>query len=132
MKIFNRIYLNEIFLFGIVCVLAGCTLFIDTSIQARHNWWLEDAHKRIEKNPNMYAPYWRNKNKDPRFMGSRTLPNGNIEDQYFDSGGAIRGVNGAPVFYPCHYFYEYEPKSGLIVNFRFEEKEKYDCRATGA
>ena len=124
MKIFNRISLNEIFLFGIVCGLAGCTLFIDTSIQARHNWWLEDAHKRIEQNPNMYAPYWRNKNKDPRFMGSRTLPNGNIEDQYYD--GLLRNKE------KCHYFYEYEPKSGLIVNFRFEEKEKYDCRATGA
>ena len=109
---------------GILCLLAGCLLFIDTSVQARHNWWLEDAHKRMEQHPNMHGPYWANKKNNEFFMGSRTLPNGHIEDQYYY--GVLREKG------KCLYFYEYEPKSGLIVNFRFEEKEKYDCRATGA
>ena len=126
-----RVYLVTVVLMSSSGVLTGCMMCFDCR-QKLQDMWLTGARIRIEQNQNMYAPYWRNKNKDPRFMGSRTLPNGNIEDRYFDSGGAIRGVNGAPAFYPCHYFYEYEPKSGLIVNFRFEEKEKYDCRATGA
>lgn len=109
---------------GFLCLLTGCVLFVDFSVQARHNWWLEDQHKLVAQNPNIYAPYWANKNKNEFFMGSKTLPNGNIEDQYYY--GVLREKG------KCLYFYEYEPKSGLIVNFRFKEKKKYDCRATGA
>ena len=118
-----RVYLVTVVLMSSSGVLTGCMLCFDCR-QKLQDMWLTGARIRIEQNQNMYAPYWANKNKNPRFMGSTTLHNGNIEDQYYD--GLLRNK------VKCHYFYEYEPKSGLIVNFRFEEKEKYDCRATGA
>ncbi len=117
---------------GILCLLAGCLLFIDTSVQARHNWWLEGHLEHMKTHPNIYAPYWANRASGYGFVGSKTLPNGNIEDEYFDGFSDVRDKRNGVFIHNCIYFYEYEPKSGLIVNFRFEEKKKYDCRATGA
>jgi hypothetical protein len=116
----------------ILSLLSGCLLFIDTSVQARHNWWLESHLEHMKTHPNIYAPYWANRASGDNFVGSKTLPNGNIEDEYFDGLSDGRHKGNGVFIHNCIYFYEYEPKSGLIVNFRFEEKEKYDCRATGA
>ncbi len=65
----------------------------------------------------MYSPSWQNYNKED-VIKTTTLPNGNIENEYkwYGKGG-------------CRSFYEYEPNSGLIVGFRFEEDKKYDCQA---
>lgn len=47
------------------------------------------------------------------FVGSKSLPNGNIENEY----KYIR---------TCRYFFEYDPETRIIVNWRFEGKES-DC-----
>jgi len=48
-----------------------------------------------------------------RYLGSKSLPNGNIENEY----QYIR---------TCRYFFEYDPETRTIVNWRFEGKES-DC-----
>lgn len=48
-----------------------------------------------------------------KLIGTRKLQNGNIENEYF-----LRGT--------CRYFYEIDPKTRLIVRFRFEGNVK-DC-----
>lgn len=47
------------------------------------------------------------------FLGSRVLPNGNIENEYQDRG-------------TCRYFFEFNPKTRIIVGWRFEGSER-DC-----
>ena len=54
-------------------------------------------------------------------LGIKTLSNGNSEKEYIHFWMRDK----------CHFFYEYEPKSGLIVKFRIEEKEKNACQAPG-
>lgn len=50
----------------------------------------------------------------PKYLlGSRDLPNGNIENKYMDRGA-------------CRYFFEYDPATRIIVDWRFEGSEK-DC-----
>lgn len=55
-------------------------------------------------------------------LSRKKLPNGNLEDGY--QYGLVVGR--------CLYFYEYEPESGRIVGFRYEESQLYGCRLTGA
>lgn len=62
------------------------------------------------------------KRKENLFLGDRALPNGNLE------AGFIDGHNQPK----CRYYFEYEPKTGAIVGFRFEESERFACRLTGA
>lgn len=46
-------------------------------------------------------------------LGSRDLPNGNIENEYLDRGS-------------CRYFFEFDPKTRIIIGWRFEGSER-DC-----
>ena len=55
-------------------------------------------------------------------LSRKVLPSGRIEEE-FEYG---------PVVGRCRYFYEYEPESGRIVGFRYEETHLYGCRITGA
>lgn len=48
-----------------------------------------------------------------RLIGHQTLPNGNVENAY-----RFRGT--------CRYFYEINPKTRIIVGWRFEGSER-DC-----
>lgn len=51
---------------------------------------------------------------DPdRYLGSKVLKNGNIENEY-------------KLQRTCRYFFEYDPETRIIVNWRFEGKEG-DC-----
>ncbi len=88
--------------------------FPDTSPEGRHARFLSNGQGRI--GDNMYSPSWQNYNKED-VIKTTTLPNGNIENEYkwYGEGG-------------CRRFYEYEPNSGVIVGFRFEEDKKYDCQ----
>jgi hypothetical protein len=113
---------NEI-IFLLPLLLSGCVLFVDTSSEARHKWWIEDKESIIGKG-NMHdcrlrhCPY----RQGNLFLGDRVLPNGNLE------AGFIDGHNQPK----CRYYYEYEPKTGVIVEFRFEESERFACRHSGA
>jgi len=50
----------------------------------------------------------------PKYLlGSRTLQNGNIENEYQDRG-------------TCRYFFEFNPETRIIVGWRYEGSEK-DC-----
>ena len=50
-----------------------------------------------------------------RKIGSRTLPSGNIETEYLHGKGR-RGI--------CRVFYEIDPKTRIIVGWRYEGDEK--------
>jgi len=102
---------------GLVLALSGC--IFNNSTKDRHLDFIKNSELYVGQN--MYASHWKNRNAGPSYIGSKTLPNGNIENKY------ILHVKAA-----CNFFYEYEPQSGLIVKFRFEESVLYDCRLTGA
>jgi hypothetical protein len=96
---------------------------LDMSIEGRHRLWLEDKESQIGKG-NMYdCRYWICLNRKGKlFLGDVTLPNGNLE------AGYIWGYTQPK----CRYYYEYDPKTGVIVGFRFEESERFACRISGA
>lgn len=48
-----------------------------------------------------------------RYIGSKVLQNGNTENEYQFHGS-------------CHYFFEYDPETRIIVGWRFEGSER-DC-----
>lgn len=48
-----------------------------------------------------------------RYVGNKVLPNGNTENEY-----KFRGT--------CRYFFEIDPKTRIIVGWRFEGNER-DC-----
>lgn len=123
-------FLRIAFLVGFTSSLMGCLNWCFDCRGELQESWIEN--KRLYIGQNIYAPNWANRANGYGFVGSKTLPNGNIEDQYFDGFADHRDKDKGVLIHNCSYFYEYEPKSGLIVNFRFEEKKKYDCRATGA
>ena len=104
-------------------LLSGCVLFVDVSPEARHKWWIEKMESQIGKGNMHDCRLWIClKRKENLFLGDRALPNGNFE------AGFIDGHNQPK----CRYYYEYEPKTGVIVGFRFEESERFACRHSGA
>jgi hypothetical protein len=113
----------SVFLSGCVYSLAG----IDMSAEGRHKQWVIHMQKNVGLK-NMYdCTYWicGYRKLDYIFLGDKKLPGGNFEAGYnywLDSKNTR----------VCKYFFEYEPSSGLIVGFRFEEPERLACRFTGA
>jgi hypothetical protein len=102
-------------------VVSACAGIFTVDKKGDHEAWLRTNKLELQGIPNMYMPAWRYRNQSNRFVGSVVLSNGNIENEYIGYSAK-----------PCRTFYEYEPESGLIVGFRFEEKNQYDCRVTGA
>ena len=110
--------------------LSGCfysMVGLDMSVEGRHKMWVEDMLKNIGQK-NMYdCSYWicGYRKIDYIFLGDSKLPNGNLEAGYKHSLDR-KGTKF------CRYFFEYEPATGLVVGFRFEEPEPFACRITGA
>jgi hypothetical protein len=106
----------------------GCHTFMDTTPRGLQQKWLEWVRDGAI-GQSIYECKRRQDRRQPCavFFGSdiplsnTKLPNGNLEDEY---DASLRGKR-------CRYFYEYEPQSGVIVGFRFEESEPYACRITG-
>ena len=75
-------------------------------------------------NGNMYdCRYWICLDrKGQLFLGDSALPSGNLE------AGFIWGHTRPR----CRYYYEYDPKTGVIEGFRYEESERFACRISGA
>jgi hypothetical protein len=97
------------------------------SVEGRHKMWRDEMLKNVGQK-NMYdCSYWicGYRKIDYIFLGDTKLSNGNLEAGY--SHALNREVTKV-----CRYFFEYEPKTGLIVGFRFEESESFACRITGA
>lgn len=100
------------------------------SVEGRHKMWVEDKQALIGKS--VYGcSYWYcvGHQRLDLFLGESVLINGNKEKGYrygrFD-------VNDPTRFPQCRYYYEYAPKTGVIVKFRFEESERFACRISGA
>ena len=110
---------------SLVVLLSACYALagLDMSEEGRHKMWVEDMQSLIGKG-NMHdcrLRYCPNR-KGNLFLGDRVLPNGNLEAGFIWWHTQPR----------CRYFYEYEPKTGAIVGFRFEESERFACRISGA
>lgn len=109
---------------GLSIILSSCALLVDTSDEARHLSWVKSLTATVGKSMfNCAGDGWcyQFRDIDGRFQSDKKLDNGNREADYY--------------WFPskkCHYFFEYEPESGLIVGFRYEESEQFACRFTGA
>lgn len=103
-------------------LFAGCAFGYDMSVESRHHAWVNGMRSQIGKG-NMYdCRYWicTQRFESGVFLGDTTLLNGNVEAGYSRWEGR------------CRLFFEYDPKSGVIVSFRFEESERFACRISGA
>jgi len=98
-----------------------------------HQIWIDSYQSKVGQN--IYELRKRYSSPSNAYLkrGEVLLPNGNIEEAsdyvFHKSDYKFYEKNGK---YPCRYFYEYEPKSGLIVGFRFEEDYKHACVVSGA
>ena len=92
--------------------------------------WVEEQLSLIGKS--VYScVYWYcvNSRRIDLFLGESELKNGNKERGFRDGWPDSK----TPTRFPqCRYFYEYDPKTGVIVGFRFEESERFACRISGA
>lgn len=116
----------RIFKLSLSLLLSGCfygLVGLDMSFEGRHKMWIEDMQSLIGKG-NMrdcrlrHCPY----RQGNLFLGDRALPNGNLESGFIWGHTQPR----------CRYFFEYEPRTGGIVGFRFEESERFACRVSPA
>ncbi len=106
-------------------LLSGCYTLagLDMSIEGRHKMWVEDMASQIGKINMHDCRLWICLDrKEKLFLGDRPLPNGNLEAGFIWWHTQPR----------CRYYYEYEPKTGAIVGFRFEESERFACRISPA
>lgn len=121
--------MKAFFLFLSLNFLTSCSILVDTSIESRHHSWVLGMQRNIGKNMHD-CTYWicLDRKVKYKFLGDKALPNGNLE-----SGFSTPYRNdGLPLETQCRYFFEYEPTSGLIVSFRYEESKKFACKTTGA
>ena len=103
---------------------------LDMSVEGRHKMWVDEKKKIIGENVYDCA-YWFcvGQQRSDLFIGESDLINDHKERGFrygrFD-------LNNPTRFPRCHYYYEYDPKTGVIVGFRFEESERFACRISGA
>lgn len=110
---------------GLVLLLSACYALagLDMSVEGRHEMWVEKMKSQIGKG-NMYdCKYWICLDrKEKIFLGDNILPNGNSE----------AGFIWWHTQHRCRYYFEYDPKTGAIEGFRYEESERFACRISGA
>ncbi len=119
MKIFAL--LPALFLSGCFYGLMG----IDMSVKGRHKMWIESMQRMVGQNISACdhdGRCYQYRGKGSLFQGEALLENGNREASYL-------WWHTQP---KCRYFLEYEPRTGRIVGFRFEETEQFACRISGA
>ena len=105
-----------------VFIISLFLLFL-TGCYNLHQIWVDDQQSFVGRNIyEIFSPFKFFEHPSP-VLGQTMLKNGNIEIGY--GALSVERVDGK---YPCRSFYEYEPKSGLIVGFRFEEDYKDACR----
>jgi len=110
---------------SLVVLLSACYSLagLDMSVEGRHKMWVAKMKSQIGK-ANMYdCRYWICLDrKEKIFLGDNILPNGNLEAGFI-------WWHTQP---KCRYYYEYDPKTGVIEGFRYEEAEHFACRISGA
>lgn len=110
--------------------LIGCANFLDdySSEENMHRAWVRDRKLCIGKYIDSCSYFHKvNYTQELKNRGfdSRLLKNGNRENDF-------------SYYFKCLYSYEYDPKTEIIVDFRFEDlefeqtKKNYGCRLTGA
>jgi hypothetical protein len=120
------------FITSLVALISACYTIagIDMSIEGRHKLWIDEKKKILGENVYGCA-FWFcvDHQRSDLFIGEANLSNGHKERGFrygrFD-------LNNPLLFPQCHYYYEYDPKTGVIINFRFEESERFTCRLSGA
>lgn len=126
-KVRDSIYtiVTKFFLAGLTAAIAGCI----TTTSYRVDAFMLSSNSFVGKTIPEFEKYISN----AIHIGVKPLPNGNLEKEYanqwrwkYDDSGGVRKV-----ILLCHYFYEYEPRSSLIVKFRFEEKVANACQIPG-
>lgn len=109
-------------------LLSGCFYRVagfDMSVEGRHGIWVHLMKKKIGESVFQCPPAggcYQDRGPGSLFQGDTLLENGNKEAAYIWWHTQPR----------CRYFFEYEPRTGLIVGFRFEEAQRYACRISGA
>lgn len=124
MKEVLRIFLWRFFLLNIWLVLGGCAF--DHSQKGLHESFIVGKNFIVGKKTISFY-----EKRGARTISVKALSNGNIENEYVTANSFVaEAARNSGVFH-CHYFYEYEPQSGLIVKFRFDEKSQYACKTSG-
>lgn len=95
---------------------------LDMSVEGRHKMWVAKMQTLVGRANMFDCSYWicTQRSEDGVFLGDAILANGNKESGYSHWRGK------------CLLFFEYDPKTGVIVGFRFEESERFACRISGA
>jgi len=65
------------------------------------------------------------------FPSASSLQATEISKKSMQTIGCARAPETKKIIYQSHFFYEYEPHSGVIVKFRYEEKVKDACQIPG-
>lgn len=127
-----RLALRWIAITSPALVLTACYVLagLDMSVEGRHKMWIHDKQKLIGEGVFKCAFWYCVDHQRPDlYLGESELENGNKERGFrygrFDSNKPTR-------FPQCRYYYEYNPKTGVIVGFRYEESERFACRISGA
>lgn len=94
-----------------LCSIAFILLLLGCSTVTPHENFKNHIYGEIGESISKAPDYsWRNEKK---VVKSKLLPNGNIENEYKYRGS-------------CQYFFEINPKTGIIASARFEGQES-DC-----
>ena len=92
--------------FSLICLLAGCV----SSVTPHENFV---AHGNHNIGSTIDRPRDVGSTNPDYLLTSRTLPNGNVENTYRGRG-------------TCRSFYEFDPRTRIILGFRWEGTEQ-DC-----
>lgn len=121
---------------GPCLLLSACYALsgLDMSVEGRHHLWVESRQNCVGKSLDLCA-YWYRVNQKTL----ESYPDLHLGEIELDQGNKERGFRYGrfdpqnPSRFPqCRYYYEYDPKTGVIVGFRFEESERFACRISGA
>lgn len=97
-------------------LLAGCAMFEDISPENRHKYWVASLQAEIGKS--IFNCDGHRRCKQVFYKGEKLLENGNKEAEFF-----MPHRKGPR----CHYYFEYEISSGMIVGYRYDEIEPFSC-----
>ena len=117
----------KLFLIGLFLAITGCITTTGHRVEA----FKRSHNSFVGKTISVFEKAAKNEIKNQIYIGIKSLPNGNMEKEYANFWARSYAPGTKTVVYDCHYFYEYELESQLIVKFRIEEKRKDACQIPG-
>ena len=115
--------LAQLFLLGLCFASAGCI----STTQHRVDVFMFTGTSYIEKTITDFE----RGGLVSILISTKLLPHGKFENEYGNVWMRKLTPGTKELIYQCHFFYEYEPESKIIVKFRFEEKVKNACQLPG-